>query len=593
MTLSSMTEPTRPRTPESGIRRTTPPPSPPSPEFNESDIRISRKREREVSLEPAGNPSSTTQHPEGTPSSEPKDSRAPAKKNRIHLGPTAEEDDQGSRSRSNSPPLSTSPPYEMKIKVRQISQGVEDMSWKNRQKGQNEDINDSQETPMTTDPDVTTIEENKEENQNSDRTPPDQSEPPRNGQTASRRDSETDGGEKDKGLKRKFVERGTSAGPQEGETRNSSAESTKRHRDDSGKDDNPREPKRLTPPPETEKLSPSSSFSTPASKLGGFMAYASTNSPFASVKGQNIFTSSKSPSPKPSSPFTTGTTSKPLSAFSTSLGESSTSTTPAKRSGFEAFASSASPFTTATRSKSPTFGPSSSPSRFGRSKSPASRVAGSGSAFTAYASGGMQSFVLPPHKRARAGSPPGSSSSLERNERNSNSTFNVLGGGGSNQDSEAEDEREDRGSSSFGEKLRAGKNDDEGSGDEDSTKMHLTEQEVSTGEEEEETIHQVRGKLFVLADGAWKERGTGLLKLNVRASDGGGARLVMRKEAVYTVILNITLFSGMRCTLAQDPRYLRFSAIENGATTHYNLRLANAKISKELLEEIHGNTPSA
>lgn len=48
----------------------------------------------------------------------------------------------------------------------------------------------------------------------------------------------------------------------------------------------------------------------------------------------------------------------------------------------------------------------------------------------------------------------------------------------------------------------------------------------------------------------------------------------MRKEAVYTLLLNVTLFSGMLAALApQDPRYLRFSAIENGATTHYNLRV--------------------
>jgi Ran-binding protein 3 len=47
----------------------------------------------------------------------------------------------------------------------------------------------------------------------------------------------------------------------------------------------------------------------------------------------------------------------------------------------------------------------------------------------------------------------------------------------------------------------------------------------------------------------------------------------MRKEAVYAVILNVTLFRGMRCELAQDPRYLRFSVIENGLTTHYNLKV--------------------
>ena len=80
-----------------------------------------------------------------------------------------------------------------------------------------------------------------------------------------------------------------------------------------------------------------------------------------------------------------------------------------------------------------------------------------------------------------------------------------------------------------------------------------------------------------------------MLKLNVKREDGTGARLgmfffepmhqshvlfsVMRKDAVYTVILNVTLFGGMRCSLAQDPRYLRVSAIENGVATTYNIKV--------------------
>jgi Ran-binding protein 3 len=115
---------------------------------------------------------------------------------------------------------------------------------------------------------------------------------------------------------------------------------------------------------------------------------------------------------------------------------------------------------------------------------------------------------------------------------------------------------------------------------------------VTTGEEDEDTIYSVRGKLFSLDDNLWKEKGTGLLKLNVKREDGTGARLgmffiyfqaygqshvccfsVMRKDAVYTVILNVTLFGGMRCSLAQDPRYLRVSAIENGVTTTYNIKV--------------------
>lgn len=87
----------------------------------------------------------------------------------------------------------------------------------------------------------------------------------------------------------------------------------------------------------------------------------------------------------------------------------------------------------------------------------------------------------------------------------------------------------------------------------------------------------------------------------------------MRKEAVYAVILNVTLFKGMSYALAQDPRYIRFSAIEEGKATHYNLRVrppsylrilpeilrkcfympkvSSAKMAQELLDEIKSNTP--
>jgi Ran-binding protein 3 len=59
-----------------------------------------------------------------------------------------------------------------------------------------------------------------------------------------------------------------------------------------------------------------------------------------------------------------------------------------------------------------------------------------------------------------------------------------------------------------------------------------------TGEEEEETVYQVRGKLFILANGnTWQEKGTGLLKLNVRAVDGAGARLGLHKFSIFVIAL--------------------------------------------------------
>lgn len=59
-------------------------------------------------------------------------------------------------------------------------------------------------------------------------------------------------------------------------------------------------------------------------------------------------------------------------------------------------------------------------------------------------------------------------------------------------------------------------------GFEDMTDVHT----VVTGEEDETTKFQMRTKLYVMqSDNSWRERGVGLLRLNVRRQDGQGARL--------------------------------------------------------------------
>jgi len=192
-------------------------------------------------------------------------------------------------------------------------------------------------------------------------------------------------------------------------------------------------------------------------------------------------------------------------------------------------------------------------------------------------------------KRARAGTPDGETSTLSPGPLERNSTLSVLG---NNDDDDDElDRRRDEGQLSFGEKLRAGKDAEEEASDEEA-RPELTAQTVHTGEEDENIMYMVRAKLFRLSEqNQWKERGTGTLKLNVRKTDGEGARLVMRKEAVFTVLLNVTLFHGMSVNATQDPRYVKISVIENGATVHYNLRVASAKIGEELLDAIKAYIP--
>ncbi|RXW23451.1 hypothetical protein EST38_g2402 [Candolleomyces aberdarensis] len=427
--------------------------------------------------------------------------------------------------------------------------------------------------------------------------------------------SDSDAGA-EKGLKRKYLERGTSQGPPE----------TSKADDGAAKEGDAVEDSQASPPPETQPVTERTSPPSPKiPKLSGFMAYASSSSPFASVKG-NVFASSSKASSASSTPSTSS---------APKLGESSNlSSSPPKRSGFEAFASAASPFASVSRDKTPAFergpnnpplpskrsgfeafsasasGGSASPSRLGRAKSPAPRRNNSfnSNPFASYVTGGAQAFgASHASKRARAESPAvfggrvgspafGSAGSATAVFGSSSSFTKGTSGSGvfgvnDNEDSAAEEEDEE--GTSFGDRLRNEKGNEDEDEEDSAHKMNLEEQEVITGEEDEQTIMQVRGKLFTLDGNNWKERGTGILRLNVRAEDGANPRLVMRKDAVYTLLLNVTLFPGMRCTTAQDPRYVRFSVIEDKKTTHYNLRVANAKIASEFLEEVNSLIPSA
>lgn len=87
---------------------------------------------------------------------------------------------------------------------------------------------------------------------------------------------------------------------------------------------------------------------------------------------------------------------------------------------------------------------------------------------------------------------------------------------------------------------------------------------VTTGEEDEYTVHSVKAKLLVI-DGKsdnWKERGTGTLRINTKKTDGTSAtRLIMRADSVFRVILNVPLFPGMKVWIMQE-KFVRFAAFE-------------------------------
>ncbi|KAG8873348.1 hypothetical protein FRB97_006814 [Tulasnella sp. 331] len=108
----------------------------------------------------------------------------------------------------------------------------------------------------------------------------------------------------------------------------------------------------------------------------------------------------------------------------------------------------------------------------------------------------------------------------------------------------------------------------------DSKKMIVEEIELTTGEEDEDTKHQVRAKLYQLdPSGSYKERGLGILKIKVRKTGEAGARLVMRAEAVHRLILNAALFRGMAVSTGPDPKYVKLTSLEDGKPVHYAIRV--------------------
>lgn len=187
---------------------------------------------------------------------------SPKKRNKIGLDTTEEEDvapksRTPSCSRSPSPALTQPSPHE--VKVRQISQGVEDISWRRKETtpaaaevddfiNLATDLTDGSATPAV----ATSPAPSPPAEIDAAEIPSDRSMERLHESTHTRRSSGSDG--EDKSLKRKLADRAASHGPGNGDVPKAleEAETFKRSRDE---DDNPRAKKRPTPPRTPEALS--------------------------------------------------------------------------------------------------------------------------------------------------------------------------------------------------------------------------------------------------------------------------------------------------------------------------------------------------
>ncbi|QRW02852.1 Ran-specific GTPase-activating protein 1 [Ceratobasidium sp. AG-Ba] len=124
------------------------------------------------------------------------------------------------------------------------------------------------------------------------------------------------------------------------------------------------------------------------------------------------------------------------------------------------------------------------------------------------------------------------------------------------------------------------------------TKPEIAEVTHNTGEEEDLTIFQTRAKLYTQDETfAYKERGTGVLKLNVRRTDGEGARIVMRAEGVLRLLLNMSLYPGLICELGPDPKFVKVAEITTHERKLHAIKVGNAKLAQDLYDHLMENTP--
>ncbi|KAI0990600.1 hypothetical protein GJ496_008050 [Pomphorhynchus laevis] len=101
---------------------------------------------------------------------------------------------------------------------------------------------------------------------------------------------------------------------------------------------------------------------------------------------------------------------------------------------------------------------------------------------------------------------------------------------------------------------------------------------LETGEEDEETITALHGRLYMFSSecGTWKERGRGILKLNDKSEDSveqpvALSRLVMRSSGTLRLLLNSNIFSKMDVSRTSSTS-VRFSAQHGGGIRIFSIR---------------------
>ncbi|GJJ11182.1 hypothetical protein Clacol_005414 [Clathrus columnatus] len=568
----------------------------------EANTRKSKKRLREVSTEP-----SSPKNEETVSALNEAEADLPSKKNRVKSAAAADSKDENGKAvvaerttqtSPKTPPASTtttelpdvirSPAHD--TKVRQIRKRVKNLSWKDGQRKLQDSAIDDVFDAQDEGPETIQIDSDGGGKNDDDTS--------KSVSAKSDSDKENVPDTADDKNSVEMIDVPVPSDDNAGAGAEAEACQGKRRRDD--EDVNPRETKRITPPPDKDKPA-NNGIDKPksaAAAVSGFARYAGSSSPFATASGTtNVFGSISRPPA-----FGSTTTPQPPATpvVQTNDNDITTKAAPPSSlfgvSGFGKYASSASPFATAKPTGTSVFGSPSTASSSGfkspptRPKSPARHTTNAFESYSSRSGKFAATTSRPPKKQKQSNDSPVPDSG----------EGTPSGGESGDEDSGAADEPER--AKSFSEILSA-KDENPAAGSstlkpvlkeqEDKIIKHQYDDLVITGEEDEYTEFQVRAKLFMLDPTAtWKERGIGTLKLNVNERTGR-PRLVLRTDGVHRVILNSYLFKGMGFSYGQDNRYVKFSVFTEAKPTFYTLRFSTAKHAEDLLAHVQAHTSDA
>eukprot|EP01091_Cochliopodium_minus_P016760 TRINITY_DN6378_c0_g1_i1.p1 TRINITY_DN6378_c0_g1~~TRINITY_DN6378_c0_g1_i1.p1 ORF type:complete len:495 (+),score=216.26 TRINITY_DN6378_c0_g1_i1:61-1545(+) len=118
--------------------------------------------------------------------------------------------------------------------------------------------------------------------------------------------------------------------------------------------------------------------------------------------------------------------------------------------------------------------------------------------------------------------------------------------------------------------------------------VQMTEEQIKTGEEDEEKLFAERSKLFVLVgegeNKSWKERGVGRLTIN--KSKDGSNRFVFRTDQTRMVRLNALIYKGMSSRIITE-KAVTFLVVDSESESSnlqsFFVRFQNKELAQKLL----------